>query len=166
MILVIFINYWPAQGESVIEFMYVKRMFQWKMDKFSYYATIYNAISNVGMMTSMPIFHYFNTNDNVIILIAGGFGILMRVFKGLVKTEDGFFASTVFALLSNMFYAPARAQISRCVLAQELGKVSLSSKRPIIYICTLLGICNNVKLAVSCSHCCHTSLHQSLQSHS
>ena len=132
MILVIFINYWPAQGESVIEFIYVKRMFQWKMDKFSYYATIYNAISNVGMMTSMPIFHYFNTNDNVIILIAGGFGILMRVFKGLVKTEDGFFASTVFALLSNMFYAPARAQISRCVLAQELGKVSLSSKRPII----------------------------------
>ena len=127
MILVIFVQFWPVQGDYVIEFMYVKRMFQWKMDRYSYFTTVANAVSNVGTLVSLPIFHYFNANDNSIILISGLSGLLLRLCKALVKTEGGFFAATSFGLLVNVFYAPVRAQITRCVPAEELGKVIVKS---------------------------------------
>ena len=123
MILVIFVNFWPVQGDMVIEFMYVKRMFQWKMDRYSYFSTVANAVSNAGTLVSLPIFHYFNASDNSIILISGLSGLLIRLCKGLVKTEEGFFAASFFGLLVSVFYAPVRAQITRCVSSEELGKV-------------------------------------------
>ena len=123
MILVIFVNFWAVQGDWVIEFMYVKRMFQWKMDRYSYFSTVANAVSNVGTLISLPIFHYFNASDNSIILISGLSGLLIRLCKGLVKSEEGFFAATFLGLLVNVFYAPVRAQITRCVSSNELGKV-------------------------------------------
>ena len=123
MILVIFVNFWPVQGDMVIEFMYVKRIFHWKMDKYSYFSTVANAVSNAGTLVSLPIFHYFNASDNSIILISGLSGLLIRLCKGLVKTEEGFFAASFFGLLVSVFYAPVRAQITRCVSSEELGKV-------------------------------------------
>ena len=123
MILVIFVNFWAVQGDWVIEFMYVKRMFQWKMDRYSYFSTVANAVSNVGTLISLPIFHYFNASDNSIILLSGLSGILIRLCEGLVQSEEGFFAATFLGLLVNVFYAPVRAQITRCVSSNELGKV-------------------------------------------
>ena len=123
MILVIFVNFWPIQGDYVIEFMYVKRMFQWQMDRYSFFTTVATAVSNAGTLVSLPIFHYFNASDNSIILISGLSGVIVRLCKGLVKTEQGFFAATFFGLLVNLFYGPVRAQITRCVSSEELGKV-------------------------------------------
>ena len=87
-------------------------------------------------MISMPLFHHFNVNDNLIILVSGVSCILSRVTRALAKTEDAFFASTACGLLLYIFQAPIRAQMTRCVSSSELGKVfamlaSLESVVPI-----------------------------------
>ena len=172
MILVIFVNFWAVQGDWVIEFMYVKRMFQWKMDIYSYFSTVANAISNVGTLISLPIFHYFNASDNSIILISGLSGILIRLCKGLVKSEEGFFAATFFGLLGNVFYSPVRAQITRCVSSNELGKVEnlhnikCQTKVLLKRLTQCLGFCHDVQFPVSCPNHGHCPVHQPLQCHS
>ena len=128
MILLTFINDLPVWGGFSVEFMYMKRRFQWKVDKISYYSTFLSAASNIGLIASIPIFHYFNTDDNVIILLSLFFNIVFYVFKFVVKSADAFFASAALGCLINLFYAPIRVQVTRCVSAEELGKVNLNSR--------------------------------------
>ena len=110
-------------GINSVEFMYTKRRFQWEVDTISYYSTVLNAASNIGLIISMPLFHYFNINDSIIILLSLFFRILFSVYKFLVKSEDAFFASAAFGCMINLFYAPIRVQVTRCVSTEELGKV-------------------------------------------
>lgn len=96
-----------------------------------------NSIVNVGTFISMPIFHYFNLNDNIIILLAFGSAISIRIVKVFARSEEVFFASTAFGLFMGVSSAPIRAQMTRCVAAVELGKVfamlaSLESAVPIL----------------------------------
>ena len=121
MIFVIFINY--CTSDHIIDFMYVKRKFGWRVDKYSYFVSVTNTVGVIGTVFSMPTYHHFNMSDNAIILISQGFCIVQRIIKALAKTEPIFYVSTIFALLSNDFYAPIRAQITRCVPSNELGKV-------------------------------------------
>ena len=85
-----------------------------------------NSIVNVGTFISMPIFHYFNLNDNIIILLAIGSAISIRVVKVFARSEEVFFASTAFGVFMGVSSAPIRAQMTRCVAAVELGKVKTS----------------------------------------
>lgn len=110
-------------GVNSVEFMYVKRRFQWEVDKISFYSTILNAASNIGLITSMPIFHYFNINDSVIILLSLFSNMAFYLYKMLVKSENAFFASSAFGCMINLFYAPIRVQVTRCVSTEDLGKV-------------------------------------------
>ena len=110
-------------GEQAAEFMYVKRAFQWEVDNLSYYETLRSVASTIGTAISIPVLHHFNTNDNLIILISTLSLISQRLTKWLAKTRDVFLASTAVGALENVFYAPARSQITRCVSSEELGKV-------------------------------------------
>ena len=85
-----------------------------------------NSIVNVGTFISMPIFHYFNLNDNIIILLAFGSAISIRIVKVFARSEEVFFASTAFGVFMGVSSAPIRAQMTRCVAAVELGKVKAS----------------------------------------
>ena len=123
LVVLVFLTDLPV-GVNSVEFMYVKRRFQWEVDQISYYSTVINAASNIGLVSLMPLFHYFNVNDNLIILISLFFNMVFYVFKVLVKTEEAFFASAAFGFLINLFYAPIRVLVTRCVKAEELGKVS------------------------------------------
>ena len=122
MIFVIFINY--CTSDHIIDFMYVKRKFGWRVDKYSYFVSVTNTVGVIGTVFSIPTYHHFNMSDNAIILISQGFCIVQRIIKALANTEPIFYVSTIFALLSNDFYAPIRAQITRCVPSNELGKVN------------------------------------------
>ena len=104
--------------------MYTKRMFQWQMDKYSYFNMIQTLVNDIGGLLLMPVFHYFNINDNLIILASCVSVIAQRLTKAFAKTEVTFFASNGLAGLMYAFYAPVRAQISRCVPSEELGKVN------------------------------------------
>ena len=110
-------------GVNSVEFMYVKRRFQWEVDNISFYSTVLNAASNMGLITSMPLFHYFNINDSVIILLSLFSNMVFYLYKMLVKTENAFFASSAFGCMINLFYAPIRVQVTRCVSTEDLGKV-------------------------------------------
>ena len=123
LVVLVFLTDLPV-GVNSVEFMYVKRRFQWEVEQISYYSTVINAASNIGLVSLMPLFHYFNVNDNLIILISLFFNMVFYVFKVLVKTEEAFFASAAFGFLINLFYAPIRVLVTRCVKAEELGKVS------------------------------------------
>ena len=70
-------------------------------------------MSNIGTMVSMPLFHHFNVNDNLIIIISGLSCIASRVARALARSEEAFFASTVCGLLLYIFQAPIRAQMTR-----------------------------------------------------
>ena len=124
LVVLVFVTDLPV-GVNSVEFMYVKRRFQWEVDQISYYSTVINAASNIGLVTLMPLFHHFNVNDNVIILISIFSRMAFYVFKVLVKTEEAFFASAAFGFLINLFYAPIRVIVTRCVSAEELGKERL-----------------------------------------
>ena len=134
MIFVIFINY--CTSDHIIDFMYVKRQFGWRVDKYSYFVSVTNTVGVIGTVFSIPTYHHFNMSDNAIILISQGFCIMQRIIKAFAKTEPIFYVSTIFALLSNDFYAPIRAQITRCVPSKELGKVK---KKVVIKL-----YCNNI----------------------
>ena len=123
MILLMFINDLPIDGEKDAEFMYVKRAFQWEVDDTSYYETLRSVGSTIGTAVAIPVLHYFNTNDNLIILISTASLVALRFTKWLAKTGDVFLASTAIGALENVFYAPTRSQITRCVSSEELGKV-------------------------------------------
>ena len=113
-----------SDGEIYCQFMFTKRMFQWQMDRYSYFDMIQNILNNIGCMLLMPVFHHFNISDNLIILASCVSLISQRLTKALAKTEVAFFASTGLAGLMYAFFAPIRAQISRCVPSEELGKVN------------------------------------------
>ena len=125
MILLMFINDLPVDGEKSAEFMYVKRAFQWEVDDTSYYETLRSVASTIGTAIAIPVLHHFNTNDNLIILVSTVSLLSLRFTKWLAKTGDVFLASTAIGALENVFYAPTRGQITRCVSSEELGKVSM-----------------------------------------
>ena len=86
-------------GANAVEFMYTKRRFQWEVDDISYYSTLLNASSNIGLVLLIPTFHYFNINDNAIILLSTFSNVVCWMFKALVKSEEAFFASAAFGCL-------------------------------------------------------------------
>ena len=122
--LMVMLTYMMAyMAEKYCQFMYTKRLFQWEMDTYSYYDMIRTIICTIGTFVIMPVFHYFNINDNIIIIasfLSSMSSILLRAFA---KTEQIFYASTLLGVFSTNQSAPIRAQISRCVSPEELGKV-------------------------------------------
>ena len=122
--LMVMLTYMMAyMAEKYCQFMYTKRLFQWEMDTYSYYDMIRTIICTVGTFLIMPVFHYFNVNDNIIIIAACLSSISSILLRAFAKTEQIFFASTLLGALSTVQSAPIRAQISRCVSPAELGKV-------------------------------------------
>ena len=75
----------------------------------------------------MPVMHHFNVNDNLIILFSGLSGICGQIFRALAKSEVTFFASVSVEVFASFFSAPIRAQMTRCVAPEELGKVSFKA---------------------------------------
>ena len=147
MILLMFINDLPMDGEKSAEFMYVKRAFQWEVDDTSYYETLRSVGSTIGTAVAIPLLHYFNTNDNLIILVSTVSLVSLRFTKWLAKTGDVFLVSTAIGALENVFYAPTRSQITRCVSSEELGKVfatmsSVQSLAPIIATAVYTSVYN------------------------
>ena len=113
-----------CDGVMYCQFMFTKRMFQWQVDTYSYFNMIQTLVNDIGGLLMMPVFHYFNVNDNLIILASCVSVIGQRLTKAFAKTEVTFFASNALGGLMYAFYAPLRAQISRCVPSEELGKVN------------------------------------------
>ena len=86
-----------SDGEIYCQFMFTKRMFHWQMDRYSYFDMIQNIANNIGCLLMMPVFHYFNINDNLIILASCVSVISQRLTKAFAKTEVTFFASAGLA---------------------------------------------------------------------
>ena len=49
LVVLVFLTDLPV-GVNSVEFMYVKRRFQWEVDQISYYSTFLNAASNIGLL--------------------------------------------------------------------------------------------------------------------
>ena len=113
----------PEDAETMVQLMYTKRHFQWEYSTFSYYNTIQDVSQLVGVVIIFPLFQYFNGNDNIIIIASGLSKILSQLVRALAKTEAVFFCSPVFGVLGIIYNSPVRAQISKFVESEELGKV-------------------------------------------
>ena len=113
----------PEDAETMVQLMYTKRHFQWEYSTFSYYNTIQDVSQLVGVVIIFPLFQYFNGNDNLIIIASGLSKILSQLVRAFAKTEEVFFSSPVFGTLGIIYNSPVRAQISKFVEPEELGKV-------------------------------------------
>ena len=113
----------PEDAETMVQFMYTKRHFQWEYDTFSYYNTLQDVMQLVGVVVIFPLFQYFNGNDNIIIIASGLSKILSQMVRAFARTEAVFFFSPVFGTLGIIYNSPVRAQISKFVEPEELGKV-------------------------------------------
>ena len=92
-----------------------------------------------------------------------GSGIAAQVFRALAKTEESFFGSIGVEIGADLFSAPIRAQITRCILPEETGKV-------VFMICYWInndvpGVCNAGLSGEYCSNPVHSHLHQRVQCH-
>ena len=123
MLLVMLTYVMGVMAEKYCQFMYTKRMFQWGVDTYSYYDMIRTIVCNIGTFIIIPIFHFFNVNDNIIIMCSLSSTISSTLVRALAKTETIFLSSTLVGALGYIQSAPIRAQISRCVSPEELGKV-------------------------------------------
>ena len=63
-------------------------------------------------------------NDNLIIMLACASSVSSRLVRAFAKTELVFFASTACGIWMYTSSAPIRAQMTRCVAPDELGKVN------------------------------------------
>ena len=72
----------------------------------------------------MPLFHHYNVNDNIILLTSCTSRLAAWIMRALAKTSQVFYASTGAGILCMLTSAPIRAQMSRCVPSEDLGKVN------------------------------------------
>ena len=88
------------------------------------------------MAVLMPLFHYFNVNDNIIILLACTSSLSALMFRGFATKPGMFFASAGVDFARGIVYAPIRAQMTRCISPHETGKVfaMLSSVQSLVPI--------------------------------
>ena len=96
-----------SNGDIYCEFMYTKRMFQWEVDDYSYYSMLWTLCNNLGSLVVTPVCHWFNINDNLIILLCCGSLLSSRVIRGLAATGP-IFTINIACCLSAMFWAPIR----------------------------------------------------------
>ena len=136
-----------AFGETYCQFMFTKRMFQWKVDTYSYYQMLETVIQTSGMVILFPIFHYFNVNDNLIVMLSCLSGFSAQIFRGFAKEEWMLFASTAVNFGNHIFSPPIRSQMTRCVHPHETGKIfamlaSVESFVPILASATFTRLYN------------------------
>ena len=84
---------------------------------------------DLGTFIFVPIFHHFNVNDNIIIMLACFSSVSSRIVRAFAKTELVFFSSTLCGVWMYISSAPIRAQMTRCVAPEELGKASSNRKQ-------------------------------------
>ena len=123
MMFVMLMHILPMFGEMYCQFMFTKRMFQWKVDTYSYYSMLKTIIESIGMAVLMPIFHYFNVNDNLIIMLACLSGFSAQMFRGFATESWMLFASAGVDFATHIISPPIRAQMTRCVYPHETGKI-------------------------------------------
>ena len=116
----------PEDAETMVQFMFTKRHFQWDYSMFSYYNTIQRLMNLLGVAVIFPLFQYFNGDDNIINIATGLSKMAGQFVRAFARTEAVFFSSTIIGTLRLAYNAPVRSQISKFVEPEELGKVSIS----------------------------------------
>ena len=68
--LIMLVHMMAVFGGTYFQFMFTKRMFLWKVDIYSYHQMLETVIQTNGMVILFPIFHYFNVNGNLIVMVS------------------------------------------------------------------------------------------------
>jgi len=110
-------------AEAQCQYMYTKRAFGWEVKDYSNFIMVHSGVYSAGMILLTPLMHHFNVNDNLIILLSSVSGIAGQLMRAFAKNPTVFYASVAVELASNMFSPPIRAQMTRCILPEETGKV-------------------------------------------
>ena len=123
MFFVMLSDHFHVMGEIAYEFLFTKRFFSWTVSDFSWFKTVDSINTSIGMVTLLPLLHYFNATDNIIIIIALISLILSNMLRGFATSYSVFYISIIIDFANGIISAPIRGQMSRCVDPSELGKV-------------------------------------------
>ena len=107
----------------------------------------------------MPLFHHFNVNDNIVLLISSLSRLSAWLMRALAKTSGVFYASTGAGILCMLTSAPIRAQMSRCVPSEDLGKVDTLCKLVLLSTTYYSGFCHVGKHGVTGAYSGQFSVH-------
>ena len=66
-------------------------------------------VCDLGTFIFVPIFHHFNVNDNIIIMLACFSSVSSRIVRAFAKTELVFFSSTLCGVWMYISSAPIRS---------------------------------------------------------
>ena len=123
MMLVMLTHMMGEYAEFYCQFSYTKRLFGWDVSNYSYFSMVQTFTTSAGILVFSSLFHHINLNDNLIIFFSGLSGIAAQIFRTFANNDNEFFASISVELASAVFSSPIRAQITRCILPAETGKV-------------------------------------------
>jgi len=123
MFFVMLSDHFHDMGEIAYEFLFTKRFLSWTVLDFSWFKTVDSISTSIGMVTLLPLLHYLNATDNIIILIALISLIFSNMMRGFAISYTTFYISIIVDFANGIISAPIRGQMSRCVDSSELGKV-------------------------------------------
>ena len=76
------------------------------------YVTSQDLVCDLGTFIFVPIFHHYNVNDNIIIMLACFSSVSSRIVRAFAKTELVFFSSTLCGVWMYISSAPIRSNIT------------------------------------------------------
>merc|ERR1712176_228505 len=124
MLLQMTINLFPWELSQSVQFLYVKRMYNWGLTDYSWYKFTWNISGLVGMCVVFPFFQWKNLDDNILIIFSNVSMIIANLLRGLAKEGWLFMLGGGVDIGKATGYTPIRAQIARCVSAHEVGRAN------------------------------------------
>ena len=91
MFFVMLSDHFHDMGEIAYEFLFTKRFFSWTVSDFSWFKTVDSFNTSIGMVTLLPLLHYFNATENIIIIIALISLILSNMLRGFATSYSVFY---------------------------------------------------------------------------
>ena len=137
MVTVLLMNMMPYIGESAYQFLYLKRIFSWGVEDYSWYKMTASLVSSLSMFILFPVFHKFDVNNNFIIILSSVSQIGGAFVRGFSTEPWMFYISILVDFGTSIVWPALRAQITHCVEPEELGKIfamlgSVESVIPIV----------------------------------
>jgi len=118
------INLFPWELAVTVQFLYVKRLFRWGVEEYSWYNFLWNIGGLIGSTVVFPVFHWLNWSDNANIIFSSASMILSGLLRGLAKEGWLFNLAAVLDVGNATGFTPIRSQLTKCVEPGEVGKVN------------------------------------------
>ena len=113
----------PLFGEMTIGFNYVRTRYSWGVKEYSDYRTFTEILDIVGQSICIPLLGYLQIRDSLLIPVLLCTIVAKDFIKGFAEVPWMYTFGSAVNLMGGYSFSASRSIISKCVEANELGKV-------------------------------------------